>query len=307
MGYHLLNTNIKRMRNRGRENPSQYWIMNRCACTTGPKEPYGTIDLGGLAEGDTLFMYETGAGIIAAGTVTKSWDKQTYQEEGIYADLDLYKISVNWFADIRRNPIPASTIRELGYGRFNGTRLLIRNDNTGAAILTAINRRGGHVSPMRNAVSEQTTTTLPKISLEKFLLMQERKSEVGQKGELIAFIDELTRLHEECDCPDPRRFVTQISTDDVSKGYDIESTYPGHERCIEVKTSTIGVGSFYLSDNERNILKQLGPKAWLYIVKLEQDGSGRVVKRLQDPINVIPESAFEPVAWKVTLRDKQNS
>jgi hypothetical protein len=256
------------------ENPSQYWIDNQCACTTGPIEPYGTRDLGGLAEGDILFMYENQTGIIAAGTVTRPWDGQIYPGTEIYSGADVYKVNVNWVADIRDNPISIPEIREFGYGRFNGTRIRIRNDNTGDAILAAVNNRVSHV-PLKGNTYEQAIKTLSKISLENFLLMQERKSEIGQKGELIAFMDELTRLHKECDCPTPKYFVTQISTDDVSKGYDIESTYPGHERCIEVKTSTTDVGSFYLSDNERNTLKQLGQKGLDLRRKARQRGQRR--------------------------------
>src|SRR5574337_589632 len=144
MSYHLINTDLKHMH----ENPSQYWLDNQCACTKGPIEPYGARGLGGLAEGDILFMYENGTGIIAAGSVTHPWDGNTHHEAGIYAGEFLYKIRVNWFADIRYNPIGIPEIRELGYGRFTGTRIPVRNDNTSAAILAGVNRRGGHVPPM---------------------------------------------------------------------------------------------------------------------------------------------------------------
>jgi hypothetical protein len=150
-----------------------------------------------------------------------------------------------------------------------------------------------------------TLTTLPNrpaMSLEDFLRQQERKSETGEAGELVALKEEIQRITK-CGCSNPEAFVRRISTDDVGRGYDIESTWPNEERFIEVKSSTQGSAGFYISRNERVVLAELGARGWIYLVELGPTGQGHVAWRLPDPMKTLPQSAFQPVSWRVQLPD----
>lgn len=60
---------------------------------------------------------------------------------------------------------------------------------------------------------------------EAFQALMERRSEVGQAGELWAVQDELQRL-ERLGCPDPQRWVERVALTDVGRGYDIASSWP---------------------------------------------------------------------------------
>ena len=74
----------------------------------------------------------------------------------------------------------------------------------------------------------------PPIDEDSFQALLERRSELGRMGEQIAFEDEVHRL-KGLGCPDPRNWVKVVAQEDVGRGYDIESWWHGHERCIEVK------------------------------------------------------------------------
>jgi hypothetical protein len=126
----------------------------------------------------------------------------------------------------------------------------------------------------------------------------ERQSETGRAGEFLVVQDELERLRQ-CGCPDSERHVHRIAASDVGRGYDIESTWPGEERCIEVKTTTQAGSDFFITTNEREVLTALGPKAWLYRVVLKADGTGEVIARVPDPMGALPDTAFSPVVFLV--------
>lgn len=126
----------------------------------------------------------------------------------------------------------------------------------------------------------------------------DRDAETGRAGELISVLDELARLRL-CGCHDPDRFVERIAISDVGRGYDIASTWPGEERCIEVKSTTRDGSDFFLTENESQVLAALGEKAWLYRVVIDGDGKGVVTARLQDPMNVICPEQMVPVVWRV--------
>lgn len=136
------------------------------------------------------------------------------------------------------------------------------------------------------------------IDAEAFEALMERRSDVGQAGELWAVQDELRRL-ERLGCPDPHRWVERVALTDVGRGYDIASTWPGHERWIEVKSSTFRSGALYVTENERQLLGELGHRAWLYRVWIRPDGSAEVVARVQDPMSHVPTSALVPVLYRV--------
>ena len=134
------------------------------------------------------------------------------------------------------------------------------------------------------------------------MVQLDRRSEIGEAGERIALKDELRRLRaEEIGCSDPERYVTQISLEDVGRGYDIKSTWPGHERCIEVKSSTSAGNDIFMSSNEWRVLKELGKKAWLYRVVVDANRGGEVVLRLNDPVSQISQENFSTAVWRVRL------
>lgn len=134
---------------------------------------------------------------------------------------------------------------------------------------------------------------------EDFAALLERRSETGQAGEMLVILDELERLRA-CGCPKPEDFVHRIAETDVGRGYDVASTWPGEERCIEVKTTTCPGSDFFLTANERAVLERLGPKAWLYRVEVEGPGQGRIVARLNNPMSIITEAHMTAVVWRVS-------
>jgi hypothetical protein len=152
----------------------------------------------------------------------------------------------------------------------------------------------------QSAESENHSPPNSEISIQDFLRIRDRKSQIGEAGERVAVRYEVQRLRS-CGCPNPEQFVKLISIEDVGRGYDLESTYPDNERCIEVKTSTRGSDGFYLSLNERKVLAREGIRAWIYLVELSADGNGKVVKCLKDPMKELPEQAFQAIAWKVKV------
>lgn len=133
---------------------------------------------------------------------------------------------------------------------------------------------------------------------EDFSALLERQSETGRAGELVVVIDELDRLRQ-LGCPAPERYVERVATSDVGRGYDIESTWPGEERCIEVKTSTRTGSHFFITANERKVLASLGERAWLYRVFINGDGHGTIAQRLNNPMKHILQEQMTPVVWRV--------
>ncbi|CAM8662060.1 Domain of unknown function DUF3883 [Comamonadaceae bacterium] len=154
------------------------------------------------------------------------------------------------------------------------------------------------VSNSSGAPSGANASTRPPIDAEAFEELLERRSEVGQAGEMLAVQDELERLMR-LDCPDPHSWVERVALSDVGRGYDIASTWPGHERYIEVKSTTSLKSGFFISSNERRVLSDLGGRAWIYRVLVRADGSGDVAVRLSDPMRALPEEAFQPVVFLV--------
>ncbi len=140
------------------------------------------------------------------------------------------------------------------------------------------------------------------LDAEAFEALLERRSEIGQSGERIAMRDELARLGR-MGCVDPHRWVERVALVDVGRDYDIASTWPGHERYIEVKSSTSLNGRLFISINERRALEGLGTKGWLYHVIVNGDGDGEVTTRLQDPIRALPPEVFEPVVFQIGLAE----
>lgn len=150
-----------------------------------------------------------------------------------------------------------------------------------------------------SSTSDQTRS----ISEDDLKSQLERQSEIGMAGELAAVQDELKRLHD-LKCPNPEKFVKRISIADVGRGYDIESTWPEHERCIEVKTTTRKGSDFFITLNERKVLAELGDKAWIYRVVLNEGSEAEIQMRLQNPMKNIAELCFKPVVWRVSVTNQ---
>lgn len=160
--------------------------------------------------------------------------------------------------------------------------------------ISALSAGSSSQAPSR---SERPKAASIPIDAEAFDAILDRRSEVGQAGELIAVNDELERLVR-LGCAEPHHWVERVSLDDVGRGYDIASTWPGEERFIEVKTTTREGSDFFLSANECNVLTELSENGWIYRVVLASDGSGVVQHRWQDPMSRF-NSVMQPVVWRV--------
>lgn len=150
------------------------------------------------------------------------------------------------------------------------------------------------------AQPELSNHTAPKnaVSLEELLRRLNANAETGSAGELIALAFERERLRL-AGCAVPEQHVRHVALEDVGAGYDIESRWNGDVRHIEVKSSTGTRADFYLSENERATLCELGQNAWLYLVRVEGPGKGQVVETINDPINAMTTATFEPILWRV--------
>lgn len=146
--------------------------------------------------------------------------------------------------------------------------------------------------------SESVPRKRPVLSEAKLLEQLDRNALTGKAGELIAVLDELKRLTL-CGCTEPEKFVERIALNDVCRGYDIASIWPGEERCIEVKSTTVAGSDFFITENECKVLVDLGDRAWLYRVVVRADGGGEVTSRLQDPMKCIGTEHLTPVVWRV--------
>ncbi|TXH44268.1 MAG: DUF3883 domain-containing protein [Burkholderiaceae bacterium] len=138
----------------------------------------------------------------------------------------------------------------------------------------------------------------PPLTEEEFAALLERQSEIGRAGEGLVILDEQARLRR-CGCPKPEDYVLRIAESDVGRGYDVASTWPGEERCIEVKTTTRAGSDFFLTANERAVLGELGERAWIYRVEADGNHDGKIVARLNNPMCKIAEAQMTPVVWRV--------
>jgi hypothetical protein len=159
---------------------------------------------------------------------------------------------------------------------------------------------GAESKPLSNSVHEveKTRRKRPAMTEAQLLEQLDRNAQTGAAGELLVVLDELKRLSD-CGCPEPEKFVRRIALDDVGRGYDIASTWPGEERCIEVKSTTRAGSDFFLTENEIQVLASLEEQAWLYRVVIDGDGRGSVNARLRNPMNVISPEQLVPVIWRV--------
>lgn len=136
------------------------------------------------------------------------------------------------------------------------------------------------------------------MTLEELQRRLDANAETGRAGESVALSAEKDRLRA-AGCADPEIHVKHLALDDVGAGFDIRTFWRGDERCIEVKSTRGDSPDFFMSENERATLAALGPRAWLYRVRLNSESKGEVVEQIQDPIAALGADAFEAVAWRV--------
>jgi hypothetical protein len=142
-------------------------------------------------------------------------------------------------------------------------------------------------------------STASRMDLQAFLEQLDRNAETGKRGELAALQHEYERLQKLTPpCPNPEQYVMHVAPADVTAGFDIRTTWPGQERFIEVKSTTLEGGSFFLTRNELEVLERLADSAWLYRVTFLPDGTSRVLE-IQNPIPRL-RGRMSPTVWKVT-------
>ena len=106
--YWYLNTNERGVPNDGR---IAVWFNRGLGFTFG--EEFGP-PLAKLNSGDFVFLYRSGAGIIAIGTVFEAWNHRTYQGKARILDysndIEEFQIRIDWFADFRDGPLNGNDV-----------------------------------------------------------------------------------------------------------------------------------------------------------------------------------------------------
>ncbi|WP_312798203.1 DUF3883 domain-containing protein [Tianweitania sp.] len=146
--------------------------------------------------------------------------------------------------------------------------------------------------------------SLPPLTPEELIERQDGNSMLGRHGEEIALQFELSRLRD-LGCSTPGRYVKHVAVEDVGRGFDIESTWPGEERYIEVKTTSVAGSDFFITANERKVLQGLGQRAWIYRIEPNPVELG-VAQLIRDPINTISEDSYTPQVWRVKWPKRVN-
>lgn len=90
------------------------WFLHGMAFSGGAWKKFG-LPLRQLRPADILIMFQNGLGIVGAGRVLKTWDEQPHAEKLIYLEWDYseYRVRVDWFIDLRTNPVDPRL--EFGY------------------------------------------------------------------------------------------------------------------------------------------------------------------------------------------------
>ena len=143
------------------------------------------------------------------------------------------------------------------------------------------------------------------VSPEQLQARLQRQAEIGRQGELAAYRHEFARLAE-LGCANPFAQITHVGLEDVGAGYDIRTEFNGERRCIEVKSSVVREDGFFVSENERSTLQDLGEDAYIYLVLVDEADpkASRVVREIQDPFNAdMNRFSLSPVQWAAKLID----
>ena len=146
MKYYYINTDKKTLDC----SPHAKWIRYDRAFTSGnpPEgyEKYGAQVLGKLELGDILFMYVNKRGVVAAGQVSESWDRCSYEgsDRLIYQNIECaeYRIGVDWCLPVVNNPISMDDLREIIGWTPIPTLLRIKDTDAAERLFEEIRNRG---------------------------------------------------------------------------------------------------------------------------------------------------------------------
>lgn len=158
------------------------------------------------------------------------------------------------------------------------------------------------VMPPKRGRSPSRHQPMSPEQLEKKL---QRQAEIGKAGEEVAMFHEFHRLLA-LGCQKPMECIEHVGLTDVAAGYDIFSEYNGQRRHIEVKSSVSLNSTFFLSENERMTLQELGDEGYIYLVHVDEScpGNSRVLQEIQNPLQTVPEGlCLKPTQWQATLVD----
>jgi hypothetical protein len=90
------------------------WFDQSMAFSGGDLEKYG-LPLRGLKPFDICLMYHNRVGVVGVGRSLEDWDGQSHTDKRIYINYPFpeYRIYVDWYIDIRANPVDPQS--EFGY------------------------------------------------------------------------------------------------------------------------------------------------------------------------------------------------
>lgn len=160
-----------------------------------------------------------------------------------------------------------------------------------------------NIISLNSSTSKIVTKTKRHISPEELEKRLERQREIGAIGEEIAMKYELTRLTK-LGTKDPTRCVQQVSLLNAAAGFDIRSISSHDNRYIEVKSTTVDDGKFFISQNEIDTLEKHGDNAYIYMVVIEDVNSkkGRVIQEIKNPIKIIKEAKLlKPIMYQASF------
>lgn len=221
-------------------------------------------------------------GLIPARKVAKVYPRDGKPANSVLNSAYLGPSASNEVLMLELEPDDVETVLAAFFGK---------GSENGGVSAAAEERRGTDKTVAGNGIRAGLTK-------EDFASLLERRSDTGRAGEMLVILDEMARLRA-CGCPRPEDYVKRIAESDVGCGYDVESTWPGEERCIEVKTTTRSGSDFFPTANERAVLEQLGERAWIYRVEADGNHDGKIVARLNNPMCKIAEAQMTPVVWRV--------
>jgi hypothetical protein len=143
MSYYYINTDTDALG----YSPHAKWIEYNHAFTSGNSqkgyEDYGVRVLGKLSRGDILFMYANKCGVMAAGRVSESWNRRSYEggDRLIYQECAEYRIGVDWYLDVVNNPINTKDLKSIGLRTPIPTLQPIKDNNAAERLLEEIQNR----------------------------------------------------------------------------------------------------------------------------------------------------------------------
>ena len=130
MSYYYINTDTKTLG----YSPHARWLEHNHAFTSGDSqkgyEDYGVRVFGKLNRGDILFMYANKCGVMAAGRVSESWNRRSYEggDRLIYQECAEFRIGVDWHLNVVDNPINPHDLKSIGLWTPRPVLLPIKNN-----------------------------------------------------------------------------------------------------------------------------------------------------------------------------------